>query len=88
MKQREIDKRHEELSSAMKAALRACDGGDAVQFVAVAMFLAGADAMREACANDDEGVGAIASRHLSNAAMLIHADSNIRSFGALTGLVK
>ena len=88
MKQKEIDRRHEELSSAMKAALRGCHDADVVHFVSVAMFLAGADAMREACANGEEDAGAIAARHLSHAAILLQADNNIRSFARLMGFAK
>lgn len=75
MKKKDIEKRHDRMAEIVKAALEECEG--AWPFYTVTMFLAGADAMLEACVNDEDGFDEIAAKHFRRASKRI-GDENER----------
>lgn len=86
MKQKEIEKRHDRMAEIVEAALEECDG--AWPFYSVTMFLAGADAMLEACVNDEDGFGEIAAKHFRRASKRIGDENKRRAFRLVQGSAK
>lgn len=81
MKKKEIEKRHDRMAEIAKAALEECEG--AWPFYSVTMFLAGADAMLEACVNDEDGFDEIAAKHFRRASKRIGDENNRKALDLL-----